>query len=185
MSVVWGYVPDLQSRATTASTSLSCLAAFCVGLMIVLEHRRSTQSSVMLSIYLSLMVVADGVKTRSYLLRPGLHLVGAFSCAVAIVKLVLLILQEVPKHIKTKPNKKKEKVDDDLSPEATGGFWNRTLALWVNSTLFFGFRGVLKLETLAALGPDFASKQLSERFDPPWEKGKTSCSTMRRLLTMR
>lgn len=136
----------------------------------VLEHRRSTQSSVMLSIYLSLMIVADGVKTRSYLLRPGLHLVGAFSGAVAIVKLVLLNLQEFPKHMKAKPGKKKEKVDDDLSPEATGGFWNRTLAL--NSTLFFGFRGVLKLENLAALGPDFASKQLSERFDPVWEKGK-------------
>lgn len=164
-SILWDAVPKYQTDSATAANSLLCIAALCIAIMLFFEHRRFTQSSIQLSVYLSIMVVADGVKSRSYLMRPGLHIVGIVSAATAIVKLILLILQEVPRHLNAVPGGQRR-----YNQEATGGFWNRTLAIWINSTLFVGFRQALSLDDLAPLGPDFASKHLSTKFEEIWAR---------------
>lgn len=167
-SFIWSTIPDTRTDVAAAGSTLSCLAAFCISIMLLYEHRHSTQSSLSLSVYLSIVLVVDIVKTRSYLIRPELHVVGAVSSALVVTKLMLIVLQEVPKQPQQKHGDRKKK----YSSEATGGFWNRTLALWLNTTLLFGFKQTIRMSDLANLGPDFSSRNLSSRFEPVWAKCK-------------
>lgn len=130
--------------------------------MLILEHRNAFQSSIPLSIYLSLVAIADVIKARSFLMRPGLQALGALCAATAVIKFILVVLQEVPKNVTPDANER-------YVQESTGGFWNRTLAIWVNPILIRGYSNALELSDLATLGPQFTSRSLSVRFASYWE----------------
>lgn len=112
----------------------------------------------------------DVVKTRSYFLRHGLQVIGAVSCASAAVKLVLLALGEKSKRSQVSDPKLKK----TLGKEAFSGFLNRSFFIWLNTTLFVGFRTFITVDDLDALGPEFSSKALSAKFKSRWAKGRSS-----------
>lgn len=139
--------------------------------MIGLEHRHSPYSSTFLSVYLSIFSLLDVVEARSLLLRSTeLRAVGAMTVVAAILKLVLVTLQEVPKTLRI--DGEGEGDDEKQSQEASSGFWNRTLLLWINNKLTYGFRHELRMSDLGNLGPDFSSIQLSAKLEPHWQKGR-------------
>lgn len=165
---LWSRLPAVRSDASLAALSLVCVGTLCIVAAVGLEHRHSFRSSALISLYLSLTALLDAVKARSLFLRPGarLHAVGGLAAAAAAAKLALVLLQEVSKrtHIKDPALRR------SLSKEATSGFWNRSLFLWLNSTFLLGFRSVLRIDDLGSLGDDFSADHLSARFEPVWAK---------------
>lgn len=165
---LWSRLPavDVRSDASLAAFSLVCVGTLCIVAAVSLEHRHSFRSSALISLYLSLTALLDAVKARSFFLRPRLHAVGGLAAAAAAAKLALVLLQEVSKrtHIKDPALRR------SLSKEATSGFWNRSLFLWLNSTFLLGFRTVLRIDDLGSLGDDFSADHLSARFEPVWAK---------------
>ncbi|EFZ03270.2 ABC transporter, transmembrane domain, type 1 [Metarhizium robertsii ARSEF 23] len=167
---LWSRLPAVRSDASLAALSLVCVGTLCIVAAVSLEHRHSFRSSALISLYLSLTALLDAVKARSLFLRPRLHAVGGLAAAAASAKLALVLLQEVSKrtHIKDPALRR------SLSKEATSGFWNRSLFLWLNSTFLLGFRTVLRIDDLGSLGDDFSADHLSARFEPVWAKYKHS-----------
>lgn len=163
---LWSRLPAVRSDASLAALSLVCVGTLCIVAAVSLEHRHSFRSSALISLYLSLTALLDAVKARSLFLRPRLHAVGGLAAAAAAAKLALVLLQEVSKrtHIKDPALRR------SLSKEATSGFWNRSLFLWLNSTFLLGFRTVLRIDDLGSLGDDFSADHLSARFAPVWAK---------------
>lgn len=96
-------------------------------------------------------------------MRDGMSTVAALSAATAVPKLAIIILQEFPKPL---CNSKGQ----ILSQEATCGFWNQTLAVWVNPTMGLGRRQALAMKNLSTLGPDYSSQRLSSEFDRIWAR---------------
>lgn len=135
---------------------------------VVLEHRRSLRSSAAISLYLSLTLLLDVAKTRSYLSRPGLEAVGGLSVVAATIRLAIVLLQEVPKRTHIKDPALRE----SLSKEATSGFWNRSFFLWLNATFSLGFKSALRVDDLGYLGDDFSAEYLAAKFEPVWAKCK-------------
>lgn len=68
-SIVWGLDSDYKTPSSTAGASLSCVAALCVSGMLILEHRYFDQSSMPMSVYLFLVVVADAIKFAQTIVR--------------------------------------------------------------------------------------------------------------------
>ncbi|KAK2593184.1 hypothetical protein QQS21_009113 [Conoideocrella luteorostrata] len=158
----WATVTAYRSDVSLAALSLDCVAAIFIVALINFEHRHSLRSSAFISLYLGLTLLLDVVKARSYLSRPGLRAAAGLCTSKAVVKLIVLILQEVPK--------RRPVQSTTLSKEVTSGFWNRSLFIWLNPTLLFGFGHILKDNDLGDLGDEFASESLSARFDPVWKR---------------
>lgn len=156
-------VPTL-SATSLAAAILVPIAALLLAVMMHVEYFASTYSSSLIGGYMSIGILLDAAKTRSLWLRPTFNPAGQLSLVILVVKFLSIILQEVPKPL----NQSALANRSDVYREAKAGFWTRTLALWVNPTLVYGFRNALSLSDLGNLGPDFSSATLLARFEPVW-----------------
>lgn len=164
-----GYVREvavLDNSAVAASVT-AVAAAVAVVLMIYWEHVHAIRASSLVSLYLTLTVLLEATKTYSLVNRPVMNVAGALTMTITVVKGILVVMQEVPRQLK-----EELLVNGKVSNEVTGGFWNRTLVFWINSTLFIGFRRPLKIQDLAHIGPDYSSEALADRFERFWVEGK-------------
>lgn len=133
------------------------------------EHKRCRRPSWLLSTYLCISGLLDLAQARSLWLRSGLdENAGAFSGTVAS-KLVLLVLEEIPKTnlLTEKPRSKNE----PISPEVVGGLFNRTMFWWLNSFFKKGYRAIFGILDLPSLQDDHRSKWLLDQFATEWGKG--------------
>lgn len=166
--MVWSIAPGGAYAIFEATSALSAVGSAAVFLIITLEYRHSLHSSYISSAMLSVAFCVDILKARSFFMRDGLSAVAALSAAAAVPKLAIIILQEFPKPLC-------DSTGQILSPEATCGFWNQSLAIWVNPTMRLGRRQALAMRNLSTLGPDYSSKRLSSEFDLIWARqDKTS-----------
>ena len=113
-------------------------------------------------------MLLDVAKARSYFLREELGSIGGLATVAAFLKLFIILLEEVPKS---------RWIDRRrfpfLSSETVSGFWNRSLFLWLNSTLVVGFKRVLTVSDLPDISPKFNSEVFHAAFDDHWQKGAT------------
>lgn len=167
--VVWSLSSDFPAPSSIVVSCLSCIAALCTVTMAGLGHRFAIQSSMFFSIYLTIAFVLEMARSRSFFLRDGLQAVGALTTVGTVLRFALMILEEIPKPLVITPTNNSS--NEEMSQEATGGFWNRTLLVWLTPTLLHGFKQNLEIENLAPLGPDFSAKKLSDRFEPVWANG--------------
>ncbi|KAI1878317.1 uncharacterized protein JN550_000499 [Neoarthrinium moseri] len=109
-------------------------------------------------------------RARSYINRGGLDSFGALQVVIAVLKLALVSLEEVPKQSLFQPGYGRS----SIGPETRGGFWNRSLFVWVNSTLLIGFRNAISVDELPEIGLEFSTERLSNRFQRRWEEADKS-----------
>lgn len=161
----WTQPPLFTPMAVTAAV-FSISSDLCIGTLIYVEHIYAITPSALVSAYLSISLLFDIAKARSYFLREGLDALGPLTVVIAAIDFVLLILQEVSK---------RPLLLDDLSStvgaESLSGFWSRRLFLWINSTLLLGFQRILQVKDLPSLGPEFDSETLHAKFVKHWSKG--------------
>lgn len=157
----------MLANTAIAATTVSSLSAVALLVLLYYDHIYAFQPSALISIYLSISSLLDGAKVRSYFLRSDMGSVGGITAAVLVAKVMLVVIQEIPKRVDSKL-----RGTDKLNGDVTLGFWNRLLLFWINSTLFYGFRHRLTMAELGGLGPRFACQNLSENFEKYWNKGK-------------
>lgn len=157
-----------RTSATIAAASLDVALALVIGLVLFAEHKHAIRTSAFLGLYLALGAVIDATRSRSYFLRPGLEIFGYLSASAGATRLALSIPEEIPKQVSLPDGS-----TEDLGKEATSGYWSRTIFLWLNSTLWLGFRTILSLKDLGSIGPEFSSKKLYARFQSVWKETKS------------
>jgi len=157
----------LQNSASISAAVLSCASMLSVIAIIYAEHYRSLRSSSFLSAFLSITMLFNITRARSYISRGGLDSFGAFQTVIAIFKLGLVALEEVSKQSLLQP----ELGRSSVGPETKGGFWSRSLFIWVNSTLLIGFRNAISVEDLPEIGLEFSTERLSTQFQKKWAAG--------------
>lgn len=86
---------------------------------------------------------------------------------VVLLKLLLVILEEVPKRSLYRSSY----LQSTVSSERASGFWNRSLFIWLNPLLVFGWFNNFTQDNLPAIGDEFASEKLFDHFQPYWGKG--------------
>lgn len=151
-----------------AAGVLSAVSAAAVGVAVYFDHYYSPQSTIFLSIFLTIAPVLEVSRARSFFLRDGMQTVAGLSVGCAAAKLAIMFLLEVPKTLDSAEFKDKRIVPDDRT-----GFWGRVLLPWIGPFFLYGARNRISMDDLAALGPRSSSKHLSSRFDKIWDKGKS------------
>lgn len=158
---------SLRTDDSIAAAVLTCASMLSVIAITYAEHRRSPRSSSFLSAFLTITMLFNVARARSYISRGGLDSFGALQVAIAIAKLALVALEEVPKQSPFRS----EHGRSSIGPETRGGFWNRSLFVWVNNTLLIGFRNAISVDELPEMGPEFSTERLSSQFQEKWETG--------------
>lgn len=142
----------------------------CVISILYAEHRRSLRSSSFLSAFLSITMLFNIVRARSYLSRGRLDVFGALQVAIAILKFVLISLEELSKQSLFQP----EHHWTSIGAEMRAGFWNRSLFVWVNKILLVGFKDVINVKDLPEIELEFSAERLCDKFQNKWQAGQSS-----------
>lgn len=165
--VLWNVLPIFRSNISLAASIFACAGSVCVVVVLYAEHMYSYRPSTFLSIYMSITLLFDIAKIRSYFIRDGMEPIAGLAIAALILKFAIVVLEEVSKrHLVNN-----QRLQTPLSKESVSGFWNRSLFIWLNSTMRIGFKNILKIESLPLLGPEFDSEVLHSRFRKHWTPG--------------
>ncbi|KAJ6779774.1 hypothetical protein PWT90_04952 [Aphanocladium album] len=148
--ILWHRAGLLRSDISLAASIMSFIASF---------------PSAFVSIYLSITMAFDITMARSYFLRNSIDTLGGLQAAVAGLKLVLVLLEEVPKRQLFRSSSSRPDLGEMV------GFWNRSLLLWINSLLRLGFGKNIYVDDLPEIGDKYDSDNLFRKFDLQWKKG--------------
>lgn len=162
--VLWATSATYRTDIGLAAAILSCISALGVIFILYSEHAHSVQPSTFLSVFFSITIFLDIARTRSYFLREGLVAIGGLSVGIVLLKITIVLLEEISK-------KRLVTTDaaNNASYEAFSGFWNRALFLWLNSTFVQGFKTILTVDDLPDLPPELQSEHLANEFFSAWE----------------
>ncbi|KAJ6443435.1 Cyclic peptide transporter [Purpureocillium lavendulum] len=142
-----------------AAAVVSAVGDLAIGSLLYAEHRHSYSPSILLSLYLSVTILFDIATVRSLFLRRDLRIVGAVSAATLLVKLILLVLEEVPK---------RDPSTSKTSQELSSGLWNRSVFWWLRSTFHQGFTAFLGVDDLPTLDQGLDTASLGSRLEKAW-----------------
>lgn len=168
---------SLLSSTSTASSVLATLSTVAIMLTLHWEYFYAFRSASFVSLSLALSVLGESARARTFYRRSGTGLaqVGDLTIALIVAKLVLIVVEEIPK-------KWKESVSqaDKYTLESRSGVLDRIWMYWINSILVRGFRTTITMQDILKIGPEFRSKDLTARFDRVW--AKTDKTAKRALL---
>lgn len=155
--------------------SLASSAALTVGVLLLIalsyaEHTRSVRPSFILNAYLLCSLLFDIARARTLWLRSS----NSFNDIIAAVttvavggKLLLIILEAIEKRHILKSE------FQGYPPEATAGFYNRSIFYWLNPLFKAGFDNILSVEDLFVLDKELSSERLLAIFEERWSKGNS------------
>ncbi|OAA80128.1 ABC transporter, transmembrane domain, type 1 [Akanthomyces lecanii RCEF 1005] len=168
--MLWHKTDYFQSRVTVATSIMSLLASICTMAIIVVTHIYYLQPSSFLSLLFSLTMIFDITMARSYFLRNTLSAIAALQVSIVVLKFFLVILEEVSK----RGLYLSQELRSTVSAETASGFWNRSLFVWLNPLLVFGWRNQFTIDKLPSIGEEFESERLFDRFSHHWVKANKS-----------
>ncbi|KAJ6788184.1 hypothetical protein PWT90_06047 [Aphanocladium album] len=171
-----------QSAARTpvslAASVMSFVASICVFSVIYITHIYTVQSSALLSVFLTITMLFDITMARSYFMRGGLDAIAASQVVIASLKLMLVVLEEIPKGSLLYS----KKIRENAGVEQVNGFWNRSMLIWVTRLVVQGARRKLRVEDLPPIGEEYSSEQLFDRFTPYWVSATSGNKSKRPLV---
>lgn len=159
---------DNQRTATAvASAALATGCVVVIGLLSWFEHSRSVRPSSVLGAYLFFTIVFDVVRARTlWLMSPSNRVIAICFTASVGTKLGLFVIESIEKRRHAIDREKK------LSPEETGGIFNRALFGWLNPLMRAGFGKILSVDDLYPLNEELEATRLQAKFLIEWEKGE-------------
>lgn len=159
---LWSVSSTALTQVAVAAASLSVADVIVIGSLLYAEHRYSYSPSLLLGVYLSITILLDIAYIRSLFLRGSLDTIGAVTTAILAAKLLVLVLEEIPKRgpafLKT-------------SKEFSSGLWSRSVFWWLNSTLSKGYHSFLQVDDLSSLDHHLDSHRLASELDQTWRCG--------------
>lgn len=172
--VLWSTSPldHLDAKVARIAAAFSLVGSLCIAAVVYAGHVFFLRSPAFLGLFLTVSLPLDIVTTLTYHNRSGLGKVAALSISVPVLKLVILLLEEVSKRSLVR----KEELGAGLGNEGFAGFWNKSLFVWLNPLLLFGFRYKIRKGNLPDLSRELASDGLYRRFAPLWEKKQDKTS---------
>ena len=141
-----------------AAASLALIDVLAMGFLLYAEHRFSRSPSLLLGIYLTITILLDVAIIRSLFLRGNMTAIGAVTSAALAAKILILILEEIPKRGST-------------SRELSGGLWNRSAFWWLNSTFRKGFKTFIGVDELFSVDKHLESRHVASNLGNKWKSG--------------
>ncbi|XWW94212.1 hypothetical protein V2A60_002155 [Cordyceps javanica] len=165
-SIVLWHNSSLNTSIAQAGSVLAFLASLGTVVVTYASHKHCLQPAVFLCLFLSGTFLLDLVSIYSYYHRESLGALTWLTCALPVLKLALIILEELSKRSLLISEEAKR----EFSSEVFAGFWSRCTFAWINPLLFFGFRNRIKNDQLPEIRHQFNSEKKFLAFKRLWDK---------------
>ncbi|KAJ6784523.1 hypothetical protein PWT90_06058 [Aphanocladium album] len=163
--VLW-YESPLNTQITQAGSTLAFFASLGTIVVVYASHKHCLQPAAFLCLFLSSTFLFDLVSVYTYFHREGLRTLTWVTCVLPVLKLGLIVLEEVPKRSLLIS----KEAQAEFSNELLAGFWSRVTFGWINPLLLFGFRNGIKNDDLPKLQYQFDSATHYLAFKRHWDK---------------
>ncbi|KAH8719598.1 ABC transporter gloK [Beauveria bassiana] len=164
--VGWHAASLFRSKLALPAAAMSLLASVGIVIILCVAHTYSLQPSTFLGVFMSLTIIFDIAMACSCFRGHGFDTTGAISSYAIILKLTIVILEQVSKRNLFRTKKSRCTV----SREGAAGFWNRATFTWLYPLLTAGFGKELSRDDLPQIGQDFDCLQNFDKFFPIWER---------------
>ncbi|KAH0437695.1 ABC multidrug transporter [Colletotrichum camelliae] len=163
---LWALPNTIRTPASLAAAILALVNSILLIGLIYVEHGRSTRPSKLLSMYLFISALADMAQARSlFLQQPNTSgRIGAVFAASLTMKLLLVLLEEMPKSDVREPSSKEE----------ISGPINRSGFGWLSPLFLQGSRGTLNVRDLGNIDRKFDSARLLSILSSSWDSSDRS-----------
>ncbi|EJP67092.1 ABC bile acid transporter, putative [Beauveria bassiana ARSEF 2860] len=155
-----------RSKLALPAAAMSLLASVGIVIILCVAHTYSLQPSTFLGVFMSLTIIFDIAMACSCFRGHGFDTTGALSSYAIILKLTIVMLEQVSKRNLFQTKKSRCTV----SREGAAGFWNRATFTWLYPLLTAGFGKELSRDDLPQIGQDFDCLQNFDKFFPLWER---------------
>lgn len=176
----WHAASLIRSKLALSAAAMSLLASVGIVIILCVAHTYSLQPSSLLGVFTSLTIIFDIAMACSCFRRHGLDTIAALSSYAIILKLAIVILEQVSKRNLVRT----EKSRFPASREGAAGFWNRATFTWLYPLLTAGFGKELSRDDLPQIGQEFECLQNFDEFFPIWERAdkRSSLALAKALL---
>uniref|UniRef100_A0ACC1R3W9 Uncharacterized protein n=1 Tax=Lecanicillium saksenae TaxID=468837 RepID=A0ACC1R3W9_9HYPO len=168
-TVLWQVASELQSQCSIAAPAMTVVASLFTLVVLYGAHLYNKRLSSFVSLFFTLTLLLDISLARSYFIRYDMGFgifrsIAALQITAILLKLLLVILEEVPK----------TPVVGEVAGTAVAqsdfrvGFWNRVLFFWVNTMLLHGFGHELDVDGLPEVDEQLESRVLFDEFSKHW-----------------
>lgn len=158
-----------QHLTTAATIPAAVLDVLLVMLLVFTMRQESVKSHrppLVASAYLSLSLLLDLARLRTYWLLPGLRVVAALHTAQSALKLTTLAFMLNRHHARFR-----RLVGEDVAPEQYAGLFGLGLWSWLNGFLLHGYRrGIATLNDLDSIDADLLSSKDGSALAANWRK---------------
>ena len=131
--------------------------------LFVLEHARSLQPSLLISVFLLFTVLLDVPQARTLFLQRRADLGYLFVMALVLKALILALASGSKRSLLKVPYQ-------SYPPEALGGIVSRSIFWWLNSLLRKGHRQILSFKDLFETDPGLSSSLLQHKMGQTWTR---------------
>jgi len=154
-------------RLSLPAAALVFVATVGLAILSFFEHSRSLRPAPLVQAYLLLTLVLDAARLRTEWLIPGEAAAASLQSAGLVLKGFVLVVESLPKgsHL-TVPK------GASLSPEATAGFFSRSLLLWLVPLFAAGYRTVLSGDNIYPIDDELRTAKLLEAAHTAWLHAK-------------
>ena len=149
-------------RTLLASAILDLVSALVIVIIVDLEHFRSIRPSFLASAYLFVTLLLDLARVRTAWLLHDRQAYSTCLSASIVIKLLLLILNNIEKRRWLVPSEK------DCSIEGVSGPFSRGLFTWLNGLLWKGHSVILTGNALPTVHEKLLSSKVATQFADSW-----------------
>lgn len=153
---------NIKTPTGIAAASLALANALGLCLLSHAEHTRSVRPSDIINLYLFITLLFDAAQVRTLWLDNAPRPLAIVFSITAVVKLLVAVAEAV----------EKRKIllfrYQNISPELTGGIYNRSFFWWLNTLMTTGFRRVIDEKDLYPIEEGMASSVLSQQAQTAW-----------------
>ncbi|KAH8668572.1 ABC transporter [Xylariales sp. PMI_506] len=156
--------PQLYTRLSVASGSLSSAAVLAAGVQSLLEDQRSLQPSDMLVIYFSASTLLSIPRLRSLWLIPSDHTTRALWTAIFVCIVLVVIVESLRK---TKFTSERYR---GVSKEQTVSFWSRGFYIWVLPFFQVGYSKTIQLADIPEIDNYLKEESAWKELEVCWQE---------------
>ncbi|KAF3103528.1 hypothetical protein TWF102_003714 [Orbilia oligospora] len=162
LAIVWTFRAPVLTKTSIAAAVVSFCEVLAIGIVSSHEHVRNIRPSSLLSLALTISIVFDTIRARTFIKINFDNLLTALFTASIASKASVLLLEAKDKRVFLRSP------DTEKPPEETSGLFSRSVFWWLTPLLRTGYSKILGFSDLWHLDDRIDAPDVKDHFYQTW-----------------
>ncbi|KAK6532681.1 hypothetical protein TWF281_006860 [Arthrobotrys megalospora] len=162
LAIVWTFRAPVLTKTSIAAAAVSFCEVLAIGIVSSHEHVRNIRPSSLLSLALTISIIFDIIRARTFIKINFDNLLTALFTASIASKASVLLLEAKDKRVFLRSP------DTEKPPEETSGLFSRSVFWWLTPLLRSGYSKILSFSDLWHLDDRIDAPDVKDHFYQTW-----------------